>query len=117
MTIEELKKHNDYHFYCDISKSRVLNEIADTTGFDEWGCAYVSLDETMSVEYNLCIDNTTGESINESAIYRVDYMDENDEYETDCNTFIHYEIDFDNPKWKQKLENAMCKALIKFFEL
>ena len=115
MTIKELKGNKEYCFQCDISKRRILKEIADTDCYDEWGCAYVSLGETMSVEYNLCIDNTTGESINESAIYRVDYMEENDEYETDCCTFIHYEIDFDNPRWKKKLEDAMCEALIKFF--
>lgn len=117
MTIKELKGNAEYHFECNITKRRVLKEIADTNCFDEWGCAYVSLGETMSVEYNLCIDNTTDESINESAIYRVDYMEENDEYETDCCTFIHYGINFDNSKWKKNLEDIMCKALIKFFEL
>lgn len=117
MTIEELKKHNDYHFYCDISKSRVLSEIVGIPYFDEWGCAYVSLGEKMSVEYNLCIDNTTNENINECAIYKVDYDEENDEYTTDCDTFIHYEIDFDNDNWREELKNAMCEALIKFFEL
>lgn len=117
MTIKELKGNLGYNFHCNIIKREALKEIANTDCYDEWGCAYVSLGETMSVEYNLCIDNTTNENINESAIYRVDYNEEYDEYETDCNEFIHYEIDFDNPKWKQKLENAMCEALIKFFEL
>ena len=117
MTVKELKRALGYNFHCNINKRTTLKEIADTDCYDEWGCAYVSLGETMGVEYNLCIDNTTGESINESAIYRVDYMEENDEYETDCCTFIHYEIDFDNPRWKKKLEDAMCEALIKFFEL
>lgn len=117
MTVKELKRNKEYYFECNINKRKVLKEIADTDCFDEWGCAYVSLGETMSVEYNLCIDNTTNENINESAIYRVDYNEECDEYETDCNTFIHYEIDFNNPKWKKELENAMCEALIKFFEI
>lgn len=117
MTIKELRSNKDYNFYCDIKKRKVLKDVADTDCFDEWGCAYVSLGETMSVEYNLCIDNTTDENINESAIYRVDYDEECDEYATDDSTFIHYEIDFDNLKWKKELEHAMCEALIKFFEL
>lgn len=117
MTIKELKNNKEYYFECNITKRGVLKEIGDIDCFDEWGCAYVSLGETMSVEYNLCIDNTTNENINESAIYRVDYNEESDEYETDCDVFIHYEIDFNNPKWKKELENAMCKALIEFFEL
>ena len=117
MTIKELKRTFPYDFYCNINKRKALKEIADTDCFDEWGCAYVSFGETMSVEYNLCIDNTTNENINSSAIYRVDYDKENDEYQTDCDTFIHYEIDFNNPKWEKELEDAMCEALIKFFKL
>lgn len=117
MTIKELKANKEYHFECDITKRRVLKEIADTDCFDEWGCAYVSLGETMGVEYNFCIDNTTNENINESAIYKVDYDEESGYMETDTSTFIHYEINFDNSKWKKNLEDVMCKALIKFFEL
>ena len=117
MTIKELKANKDYYFYCDISKPEVLKEITDTDYFDEWGCAFISVGENVGVEYNLCIDNTTNENINCSAIYAVNYDEESDECETDTSTFIHYEIDFDNQKWKTELESAMCEALIKFFEL
>lgn len=117
MTIKELKDKEGYYFQCDIDKEDTLKEIADTDYFDEWGNAYVSLGEEMGVEYNLCVDNTTNENINCSAIYKVDYDEESGYIETDCSTFIHYEIDFDNPNWKDELENAMCKALIEFFEL
>lgn len=117
MTIKELKNNKEYYFECDIKKRKVLKDIADTDYYDEWGCAFVSVGDELGVEYNLCIDNTTNENINESAIYRVDYDEENDCIETDYTTFIHYEIDFDNPKWKKELENAMCEVLIKFFEL
>ena len=116
MTIKELKGNKEYQFYCEITKSKVLKEIADTDYFDEWGCT-VSLGETMVVEYNLCIDNTTDNNVDSSAIYKVTYNAQSDEYETDCSGFISYEIDFDNPKWKRKLENAMCKALIMFCKL
>lgn len=113
MTIKELKKHKDYRFYCDISRRRILEEIADTNYFDEWGCAFVSLGEEIGVEYNLCVDNGK----NCSAIYKVSYNEKDDYIETDYNKFIHYKIDFDNPKWRKELKNAMCEALIKFFEL
>lgn len=113
MTIKELKNNAEYCFECDIKKRRVLKEIADTDCFDEWGCAYISVGDELGVEYNLCVDD--GENC--SAIYKVDYDEENDCIETDCSTFIHYEIDFNNPKWKKELENAMCEALIEFFEM
>ena len=113
MNIKELKNNAEYYFQCDIKKRKVLKEIADTDCFDEWGCAYVSVGDKLGVEYNLCVDS--GENC--SAIYKTDYDEENDYIETDCSTFIHYEIDFDNLKWKKELEDAMCEALIKFFEL
>ena len=113
MTIKELKNNEEYCFYCDITKRRVLKEIADTDCFDEWGCAYVSVGDELGVEYNLCVDD--GENC--SAIYKIDYDEESGYIETDTSTFIHYEIDFNNPKWKRELEDVMCEALIKFFEL
>ena len=78
MTIKELKCNKEYYFQCDIKKSRVLKGIADTDFFDEWGCAFISLGNEMGVEYNLCIDNTTDENINSSAIYKVDYDKDED---------------------------------------
>lgn len=113
MTIKELKNNKEYHFECNITKRRVLKEIADTNCFDEWGCAFVSVGDKLGVEYNLCVDD--GENC--SAIYKIDYDEESGYIETDASTFTHYEIDFNNSKWKKELENAMCEALIKFFEL
>ena len=113
MTIKELKDKKEYYFQCDIKKRKVLKEIADTDCFDEWGCAFVSVGDELGVEYNLCVDD--GENC--SAIYRVDYNENNDCIETDYSIFVSYEIDFDNSKWKKELEDAMCKALIEFFEL
>lgn len=113
MIIKELKRNKEYCFECNITKRRVLNKIADTTYFDEWGCAFISLGQKIGVEYNLCVDN--GE--NSSGIYKVDYNEKDGCIVTNYDEFFHYEIDFDNRKWKEKLENAMCKALIEFFEL
>ena len=113
MTIKELKNNELYCFECDIKKKNVLKEIADTNCFDEWGCAFISVGDELGVEYNLCVDD--GENC--SAIYKVNYDEENGYIETDASTFIYYEIDFNNQKWKKELEDAMCEALIKFFEL
>lgn len=113
MTIEELKNNEAYYFECNIKKRKVLKEIADTDCFDEWGCAFISVGDELGVEYNLCVDD--GENC--SAIYKTDYDEESGYIETDASTFIHYEIDFNNCKWKKELEDAMCEALIKFFEL
>ncbi len=112
MTIKELKERKNYEFECSISKRNVLADY-----YDEWGCAFVSAGEDKIAEYNFCIDNTTNENINCSAIYKVDYNDKTGYIETDSSTFIHYEIDFDKVDWKEKLEDAMCEALIKFFNL
>ena len=117
MTIKELKSNKKYHYECNIDKKEILYEISNSDYFDEWGDVYISLGKEIGAEYNLCVDNTTNENLNCSAIYKVDYNKKNECFETDYNSYIHYEIDFNNPKWKVKLENAMCKALIKMFKL
>ena len=108
MLVEELKKEIGYDFECNISK-----KYKNYTNHDEWGCACVWLGENIGAEYNFCIDNST----NCCAIYKMEFNNKTDYMETDYSTFIHYEIDFNNRKWKTELENAMCKALIEFFEL
>lgn len=117
MTVKELKNHAMYYFDCNMQKRRLVKEIEGTDYFDEWGCAYISISDDIGVEYNLCIDNTTNENIDCSAIYKTDFNEEDNCIYTDTSTYVSYEVDFNNPKWKSKLENAMCKALIEFFEL
>lgn len=114
MTVSELKNREDYEFECNIFKGTTITGINETNYFDEWGCAFIWLGEKIGVEYNLCIDNTTNETINCSAIYKVKL---NEFMEADYNEFIHYEIDFDEHNWVESLENAMCKALIELFDL
>lgn len=108
MIIRELKHKENYEFECNMS-----NEYADCTNHDEWGCAYLWLGDDIGVEYNFCFDN--GESC--CAIYKMELNNETDYMETDYDKFNHYDIDFDNPNWKEELENAMCKTLIEFFNL
>lgn len=89
-----------YEFECNIEKLDT-----DVKFFDEWGAAYVWLNEDVGVEYNLCIDN--GENF--SAIYKMETH--NGLLETDGSSFIHYEIDFSDEAWEEKLKIAMCDAL------
>ena len=105
-TVDDIKSNPDYQFGCDIT-----NEYKNETDYDEWGCACILVDD-IGVEYNFCIDG--GENC--CAIYKMDIDDEG-YLETDYNTFVHYEIDFNNKHWKDDFENAMCKALIEFFNL
>lgn len=104
--IKKMKELCEYQFDCDMTK-----EYKDENNCDEWGCASVWVDD-IGVEYNFCIDD--GENC--CAIYKTEIGD-NGYMETDCSTFTHYEIDFDNENWKEELENAMCEALIEFFYL
>ena len=119
MTIKELKNKKDYLFKCYVSKRTLAKPIKEGECVDEWGCAFLSLGDREMVEYNFCIDNTTGELINSSAIYKVCYYKELEECfsEVDTSNYIHYEIDFSNRKWKKELETAMCEAAIKLFNL
>ena len=106
MNIEELRLKPNFEFECNMS-----DEYKDMET-DEWGCAFAYLDN-IGVEYNFCIDG--GE--NSCAIYKMKLNEETEYFETDYDTFIHYEIDFDNKYWIQELKEAMCKALIEFYSL
>lgn len=112
MRVEELKHNLGYEYECNMTE-----EYRDMEVIDEWGSAIVwSNDDTnndIGVEYNFCIDG----NVNSSAIYKMKYNKETECMETDCDTFVHYEIDFNNKGWVHELENAMCEALIKFYDL
>lgn len=111
MTTEEVKLEAGYAFECNMSEEYKSHDV-----HDEWGCAYVWIGENgnLGAEYNFCIQ---GDGSNCSAIYKMELNEETDYMETDYSTFVHYEIDFKNENWKEALENAMCDAMIKFFEL
>lgn len=76
---------------------------------DIWGAAFLWLNDRCGVEYNYCYDD--GEC--ESAIYKTIC---NEYIETDSSTYSHYEIDFDDPKWEQKLVNEMEIVAKRFFK-
>ena len=86
--------------------------------FDEWGMAFCWVDvpdiENYGVEYNYCKQEYDDGLEDCSAIYIFGHdADENcptfyDEYE-------HYEIDFSNPLWKEKLEQAMYDFAVRWY--
>ena len=90
MTIEDLKSQN-YEFECNIDESYKDMET------DEWGCAFVFINDEVGAEYNFCIDSGN----NCCAIYKAEINPENGYLETDYNTFEHHEIDFDDADWRE----------------
>lgn len=111
MTIEELKRNGNYEFECNIPDG-IMEEIKDINFYDEWASAFVFYGDHVGVEYNFCIDHDT----NSSAIYKT-VVNEDNILSTDYSTSTHYEINFENKNWREDLENAMCSALLEFFEI
>lgn len=108
MNILELKKQKGYAFECNIDSS-----MGNLECYEEWMAALVWLGDDIGAEYNFCIDNGG----NYCAIYPMEFDKEADDFVTDHGIYIPYEIDFNDENWVENLENAMCEALIQFFEL
>lgn len=108
MTVKEVKTNYDYSFECCMS-----NEYKGYNDYDEFGCATMWLAD-KGVEYNFCIQS---DGTNSSAIYKLNADEDMSYVETDYDTFVHYEVDFNDMDWIEKLEDEMCKTLIKFFDL
>lgn len=112
LTVEDLKREEGYEFECNMSE-----EYKDYENHDEWGCAFVWLNNDIGTEYNFAIETYNDEVFTACAIYKTEINENSGYMETDYDKYVHYEIDFGNPNWKEELENAMCKALIEFFDL
>ena len=74
----------------------------DKNCMDEWGVAVAWINNECGIEYNLCYDN----EICESAFYPF-YKGE----EMDTSNPFHYEIDFDDPEWRNKLVWKMIEII------
>lgn len=86
---------------------------ADITDIDEWGCAQVwNSEKGCGAEYNYCIDNSTNEKINSSAFYMMYENNYDDCWTTYYSDYQHYEIDFSDGQWKEKLIAAMKQFVI-----
>lgn len=77
----------------------------DINPVDEWGCAYI-WNGKIGAEYNYCIEGNE----NMCAIYFM-YEDNKGEWHTDSNRYVHYEIDWNDNRWRQKLIDKMVEVL------
>lgn len=73
---------------------------------DEWGAAYVWNRYGNGAEYNIYYDGRS----EYSAIYKME-----DDH-TDTTTYHHYEIDFSDDDWKEKLINQMIACTEEWFD-
>ena len=97
---------------CDIMLDYEINinsNDVDRDSTEIWAAAFLWLDDDHGVEYNLSYDS--GECC--SAIYKTEINDSG-YLETDYSTFEHYEIDFNDPEWKEKFVTKMKEVALKF---
>lgn len=79
---------------------------------DEWGdCMAWCEDCDLGLEYNLCIDNTRGDMVDESAFYVMHRTPGSEYWDTDSDNFTPYEIDYNDPNWREKIKDFAIKLL------
>lgn len=112
INIEQVK---NFEFEKAIDSVFMKETIKNHESMDEWSSAvaWATINGTrIGAEYNLSYDGDD-DYTNRSAIYLLT-EEKNGDIKTDYDTFIHYEIDFDDERWEYKLEEAMKNALIEF---
>lgn len=98
-----LRTKNGYEYEINIKP-----EDMNTEDKDIWGAAMLWLDDERGVDFNLSYDD----GLNQSAIYKASC----DKYMEDLTeTFAHYEIDFSDMFWKQKLIDEMERVAEEFW--
>jgi hypothetical protein len=98
-----LRTKNGYEYEININP-----EDMNTKDKDIWGAAMLWLDDERGVDFNLSYDD----GLNQSAIYKASC----DKYMEDLTeTFSHYEIDFSDIFWKQKLIDEMERVAEEFW--
>lgn len=101
MTYESVKFHTN-----EKEIEKFISEVKQG-GVDEWGIVEYGNDG-QCVEYNFCIDNSTGKEINESAFYPL--INEDGCWHTDTSHFCHFEVDFSDSNWKEILKEGAIDA-------
>ena len=89
-------------YYCEVN----IDESYGEGIVDEWGAAYVWNKDGNGAEYNIYYDGKD----ECSAIYKME------DDRTDSNTYEHYEIDFSDDGWKEKLINRMIECVKEWFD-
>lgn len=98
-----------FGYKCHVNKNRIQKAIKNHDCYDSWGEAEYG-NNRQSVEYNICIDNTTEKTEYLSAFYRI-FKGENGSWQHDsCQEWYSYEIDFSDDNWEEKLKEAAMKA-------
>ena len=99
------KQKKNIEFECNI-------ETMNNKEVDEWGAAFIWIDNRKGAEYNFCVQDN-GENC--SAIYKME-ADDNGVMRVDHDTCVHYEIDFCKNNWEEELKLAMENAVRRFFK-
>ena len=94
-------------FECNFSKE--YYEEMESTDLPVAACLWLE-SGWQGVEYNLCFDKHDG--TNSSAIYKMNAETE----ETFSDIYEHYEIDFSDCKWEEKLKNKMEAVAREFWQ-
>lgn len=94
---------NEYEFDLNIDET-----YKDETDCDEWGCAYLwpTDDESIGCEYNFAVED--GESY--CTIYLLSYDGEHI-CTTNTSDYEHYDIEWGEEDWKERLKNKMIEFL------
>lgn len=82
-------------------RKEIMETLKRKESLDEWGDVQFGNDK-VAVDYNLCIDNSTEESIDCSAFYLMRIGSDGFWY-TDTSNFVPYQIDFANQNWEEDL--------------
>lgn len=113
---------NRYEFECNITEEKLDSLKGKIDYIDEWGLAFLWLDENekQGVELNLYGEDidTTKEKVC-AGIYKtgIAYSEKypNGVLETDYSTCDTYGFNPYNSDWKNELEGNMLKAALQFF--
>ena len=108
--LKEMCEANPFEYH--VSEDEYKEVLNNHKGIDYWGEACLFVDKLgFGVEYNLCIDDCSGD--NYSGIYLTEQDKEDGEIiYTDHSNSIHYEVNLADEDRKEKLEEAMWQALV-----
>ena len=100
---------SEFTYGCDVNKDEIIEAIINHEDYDTWGDVEYGNDE-RAVDYNICIYNTTEETVYCSAFYRLSVNKDGYWQHDNCQEWYEYEIDFSDEDWEKKLKEAAIKA-------
>lgn len=107
---------NIYECYIDEKvKADILDAINNHYDFDSWGDVEYGNDH-IAVDYNISIDNSTEETIYQSAFYRLVKNADGLWQHDGCTEWYEYNIDFSDEDWEEKLKEEAIKSYEKLWK-